>query len=114
MKFPKQYCLMSGEDGGLFSIPFRGRSLKVIASNGLGWDHVSVSLTNRCPNWEEMSFVKSLFWDDDECVMQLHPPKSDYINNHRYCLHLWKPQHEVIPMPLNEMVGYKNFNIREA
>ena len=26
----------------------------------------------------------------DECVVQFHPPKSEYVNLHPYCLHLWK------------------------
>jgi hypothetical protein len=32
----------------------------VIASDGMGWDHVSVSLKDRCPTWEEMCLVKDL------------------------------------------------------
>jgi hypothetical protein len=39
-----------------------------------------------------MCHVKELFFDADECVMQLHPPKSEYVNCHQYCLHLWRPQ----------------------
>ena len=66
--------------------------LRVVVSNGGGWDHVSVSLSSRCPTWDEMVRMKELFFADDECVMQLHPPKSDYINCHPYCLHLWRPQ----------------------
>jgi hypothetical protein len=107
MKFPEKYQKQRGEDGGVFIIPFRGRDLLVIASNGMGWDHVSVSLTNRCPNWEEMHFVKQQFFNDEECVMQLHPPKSEYINYHRYCLHLWRPQNEKIPLPPSILVGIK-------
>lgn len=83
------------------------RDLRVISGPGMGWEHVSVSLNNRCPNWPEMSFVKSLFWDEEEAVMQLHPPKSDYVNYHPYCLHLWKPIDAVIPMPPSIMVGPK-------
>lgn len=66
--------------------------LCVIFSEGLGWDHVSVSLPTRCPTWEEMCYVKNVFFDEHEAVMQLHPPRSEYVNNHPYCLHLWKPQ----------------------
>lgn len=94
---------------GLFSIPFRNNNLSVMAYDGKhdGWEHVSVSLKNRCPNWEEMCFVKSLFWEDEDCVMQLHPPKSEWINNHPYCLHLWRPKEHVIPRPPNIAVGVK-------
>lgn len=52
-----------------------GRELKIIASAGDlpesgGWEHVSISLQTRPPNWQEMAFVKDLFWEDDECVLQ--------------------------------------------
>jgi hypothetical protein len=71
----------------------------------LDWEHVSVSCRNRCPNWPEMCFVKDLFWADDEVVMQLHPAKKDYVNQHPYCLHMWKPIAEIIPLPPRIMVG---------
>ena len=69
------------------------------------WDHVSVSLPNRIPNWTEMAFVKSVFWDDHEIVMQLHVPVADHRNLHPNCLHLWKPLNEPIPMPPADMVA---------
>lgn len=81
-----------------------GARLKIIASSGdandaVPWDHVSVSTANRCPNWTEMCFVKDLFWEPEETVMQLHPPRSKWVNNHSYCLHLWKPTLQGIPLP---------------
>lgn len=94
------------EDGnnGIFLIPFQTTTLKVIASDGEGWDHVSVSLKNRCPNWPEMCHVKDVFFSEDETVVQFHPRKSDYVNNHPYCLHLWKKQSENYLLPPTEMV----------
>lgn len=82
--------------------------LRVIASWGSGWDHVSVSLQDRCPIWEEMCWIKRQFFDPSECVMQLHPQEADYVNNHPFCLHMWKPQSEAIPTPPSWMVGTKN------
>lgn len=77
---------------GMFQIK-RGRHLlTIISSNQLGWDHVSISLPNRTPSWSEMCFVKELFFDDDETVVQFHPKKSDYVNFHPFTLHLWKKQ----------------------
>ncbi len=80
-----------------------GHNLRVIASDGMEpevpWEHVSVSLPNRCPNWPEMCFIKDLFFAPDEVVMQLHPAKSEYVNNHNYCLHLWRPINAEIPLP---------------
>ena len=77
----------------------------------LGWEHVSVSTKNRCPNWPEMCFVKDQFWEPEDCVMQLHPPQSQHINNHPYCLHLWRPIRETIPMPPSIMDGIKSVGL---
>lgn len=78
-----------------------------IASDGMGWEHVSVSLSSRCPTWDEMCVVKYLFWGDDDCVVQFHPPKADYVNFHPYCLHLWRAINQVIPVPQSILVGIK-------
>ena len=91
-----------GDGGnGCFKVFIQGRAFIVIASDGGGWDHVSVSLKNqkRCPTWEEMCAIKDMFFDYDECVVQYHPPKSDYINQHQYCLHLWRCQDAEMPRP---------------
>lgn len=102
------------QDCGAFLIPGpMGRMLTVIASSGdkelgVAWEHVSVSLPTRCPNWIEMCYVKDLFWDTEETVMQLHPPKSQWVNNHPNCLHLWRPLNAEIPMPPSFTVGDKS------
>lgn len=103
---------LGGADEGAFAIPSPtgGGSLKIIASSGAGWDHVSVSLPNRCPNWPEMARVKDLFFRDDETAMQLHVPASDHVNNHPYCLHLWRPHCGEIPRPPALMVGVKDLD----
>jgi hypothetical protein len=83
-----------------------GCELCIIVHPRQGWEHVSVSTgRRRTPNWEEMCFVKDLFWDEEERVMQLHPPLSEYVKNNRYCLHLWKPLHQEIPAPPAIFVG---------
>jgi len=81
---------------GYFEIQRPTGLLRVISSgtgiveDDIDWEHVSISLYNRCPNWGEMCFVKDLFWRDDETVIQFHPKKSKYKNHMPYCLHLWK------------------------
>ena len=100
-------------NSGAFRIPARpGQApLTVIASDQFGWEHVSVSLPGRCPTWEEMCKVKAQFWDDEDCVMQLHPPRSEWISNHPYCLHLWRPTDgQQIPLPPSITVGFKELN----
>lgn len=85
-----------------------GMSLRIISSGiETEWEHVSVSLQNRCPNWKEMSFIKDLFWDEEECVVQFHPPKSEYVNHHPHCLHMWRHRDIQFPMPPSIMVGPK-------
>lgn len=89
------------ETCGAFKIKLPDSRLifNVIASCGGGWEHVSVSTEERCPKWNEMQAIKELFFHDHEVVMQLHPAKSEYVNNHPYCLHLWRPIHQEIPVP---------------
>lgn len=81
--------------------------LRVIATAGEGWDHVSVSLEHRIPCWEEMDFIKRMFFLDTETAMQLHVPPDDHINHHPNCLHLWRPHAGEIPRPPEWMVGPK-------
>lgn len=85
----------------------------------IGWpppcfEHVSVSVrragnanqsADRCPTWEEMSFVKDLVWAAEECVIQYHPPRSEYVNCHPHCLHLWRPVGVELPRPPQLAVG---------
>jgi hypothetical protein len=85
-----------------------GAMLKIVSSgvdDEYGWEHVSVSVQHRVPNWAEMCFVKDLFWDAEECVVEYHPPRSRYINCHPYCLHLWRPLNAALPMPPPVLVG---------
>lgn len=128
MKVPEEYRLRThpllGSDesfgrNGCFIVPSPepGWSIQVIASDGLdcgipeaeGWEHVSVhafrSGKDRTPNWREMCFIKDLFWDDEDVVMQLHPRKSQYVNVHQHTLHLWRPRHLNVPEPAALMVG---------
>ena len=77
---------------GLFIIPGIGCYLRVLSSGSnieTNWDHVSVSVKHRCPNWPEMNMIKDLFWYECETVIQFHPRKTEYVNIHPYCLHLW-------------------------
>lgn len=89
-----------GEDGGMWQF----NKLRVIASWGGGWDHVSVSHPTRTPLYEEMEWIREKFFEDDEVVMQLSVARADHINTHVYCLHMWRPQDQEIPMPPKEFV----------
>ena len=90
---------------GYFVVPIGSALMNVLVSDGMGWDHVSVSLPDRCPTWEEMCLIKRLFFAPDEVVMQLHPAEWNYRNCHPFCLHLWRPQDQTIPLPDPSMVA---------
>jgi hypothetical protein len=60
---------------------------------------------HRCPTWEELEHVKRLFFEPHECAMQLHVPPADHVNNHEFCLHIWRPLDVDIPRPPSVMVG---------
>lgn len=103
----KQYSSDNDGNNGLFLIP-RPREnapLKVVASDGDGWEHVSVSLPDRTPTWEEMHRVKRIFWDPEDVVIQYHPAESEYVNNHENCLHMWRPIDKEIPTPNRLLIG---------
>jgi hypothetical protein len=94
---------------GAFCLRLNGLPIRVIASDGMGWQHVSVSIhgSSNPPSWSIMCQVKELFWNDEEWVVQFHPAKSEYVNNHLGCLHLWRPTSAVLPVPDAIMVGIK-------
>jgi hypothetical protein len=94
-----------GDDGnGIFLVPIFGHKFQCIASNGGGWEHVSVMGPGRVPNWDEMCRIKNLFWGEDGIAVQYHPPKSEYVNDHKHVLHLWSPVDGGFPRPPKEYV----------
>ena len=95
-------------NNGKFIIPRGPDRFCVICSNGRGWEHVSVSLTGRCPSWLEMQWIRGLFFNEEEWVIQFSPPKSEAVNYHPYCLHLWRPTDVEFPTPPSIFVGPKD------
>lgn len=99
---PERY-LSDDSDGfnGMFRLPHNGNTVRCVASDGGGWRHVSVSIEGdkRTPRWEVMCWVKDLFWEAEDVVMQLHPRKSEYVNMAKNCLHLWQPLAPTAPIP---------------
>ena len=78
--------------------------IRVMAGCGLGWDHVSASLVDRCPLWGEMEWIKRRFFLTNETAMQLHVPPDKHVNFHPFTLHLWRPHKLKIPLPPEFMV----------
>lgn len=104
-----------GSTSGVFQIPHPDKKererlhtyFNIISTSGGGWDHVSIHVRYikdakrmmRCPTWAEMCAIKEAFFNDDEAVVQFHPAKADYVNDHPCVLHLWKPVGIEIPKP---------------
>src|SRR3990172_7504684 len=95
---------------GVFRIPGpNGMTLLVVASDGSDWtecklpepvwEHVSVSTARRRRSWNEMAFVKSAFWGDEETVIEFHVPVAEHISFHDFTLHLWRPIGVELPRP---------------
>lgn len=129
---PERYRITNGHplatdftagNNGAFLLPAKigSRRLAVIASDGkdwklsgldgIPWEHVSVHCfegkRQYTPTWLEMCHIKEIFWDADDLVVQFHPRKSEYVNNHANTLHLWRPIGIEIPTPPASTVGYK-------
>lgn len=115
---PMRSTYIDGNNGSfLVDSPEPGWRLALIVSDGsdssvpecLGWEHVSVhafrGAKERTPSWREMAFVKDLFWESEDVVMQLHPRRSQYVNNHPHVLHLWRSRTQAIPEPPAMLVG---------
>lgn len=99
--------MTTGTDGGAGWIFKAGkRWASVIWSTGGGWDHVSVSPMNikQMPSWEDMCRVKDMFFKPEEYCVQYHVPAEDNINVMSNCLHIWRPQNQVLPVPPKNLV----------
>lgn len=107
---------------GTFILPVNARTrLYIISSDGtltpgIEWEHVSVHVKYRnqkgivrmrIPTWEEMCYVKDLFWDPEETVVQFHPPRSEWVSYHDFVLHLWRHKSIELPRPPSSLVGPK-------
>lgn len=85
----------SAGNNGFFVIPIEKDIIaNVMASDGRSWEHVSVHMVDNgkqeTPTWDEMCIIKDMFWDEEDCVLQYHPPRSHYVNHHEHVLHLWR------------------------
>ena|SRR5688500_9455522 len=125
------YASREGDTFGSFTVDscIPGRQLAIIASDGsdweasgltgVPWEHVSVhsfqggggSRRLFTPTWAEMCYVKSLFWEPEDVVIQFHPAESQYVNMHKHVLHLWRPVGVEIPVPPALTVGVQGVTL---
>ena len=74
--------------------PRNSRLLAVITGfeleHGCGhWLHVSYSRPTRVPSYDDLVLVKRCFIGAERKAISVHPPESEHVNLHPYCLHLW-------------------------
>lgn len=100
--------------GGKYYDRINNKWLNFIFSYQLGWEHLSVSMSNKTPSWDQMCMMKDIFWGEDEACVEYHPRKEDYVNMHKHCLHIWKPTEECLPTPPSILVGFRNEEEKEA
>lgn len=91
----KNFIIFSiNSQGGMGAVIRGSEALKnatvVWGRNEDGLEHVSVNGNKKDPSWDDMCFIKDIFFDDEEEVVQLHPKKSEYVNLAKHCLHLWR------------------------
>lgn len=96
-------------DGFVGEIVFYKWRGSLVVSTGAGWEHVSVAPYKRSytPSWDDMCNIKDIFWNDDEAVIQIHPPKAEYVNNMPNCLHLWRCSYMPMLLPPSVLVGIR-------
>lgn len=101
--------LVFSEDGIKGYLCIEREDMSFVASWGGGWDHVSVSPLKKkiTPAWETMCKIKDIFFKSDEAVIQIHPPKDEYVNNMPNCLHLWRKNDGIMTLPPSFMVGLR-------
>lgn len=58
-------------------------------SDGRRWLHFSVAHPSRIPNHQELARYKGWFIGDDRKAIHVFPPRSEHVNIHPYCLHLF-------------------------
>ena len=102
------------DDGMRGYLSIQRVEMTFVASWGGDWDHVSVAPVKRkiLPTWEQMCIVKDVFFREDEAVIQIHPPRSEYVNMMTNCLHLWRPISKQLVLPPSFMVGYREGQTR--
>lgn len=95
-----------------------GRRFQVIATDGGGWDHVSVTpldKPNKIATWDEMCEIKDMFFLPEEEAIEFHPKKSEYVNLAKNCLHLWRLNDgREWPDPYKEAEARKDEDQRKA
>ena len=69
---------------------FKMGRCKIITSIDEGKWHLSISTPNAMPSYNEIKEARYKFCPDDIYMAEIFPPKSEFVNLHPYCRHLWQ------------------------
>ncbi len=74
--------------------------------DGRDWYHVSFSFSDHLPTYDDLQLVRKCFIGEAFTALQIFPPKSEYVNHHKYCLHLYVcTSEELVPDSIKTSVG---------
>ena len=109
LKNPRLSLQFRDKDGFKATIALPKWIGSVICTNSGGWNHISIAPSNRriMPSYEDLCLVKDMFWNEEESVIHVFPPKSQYVNNLSNCLHLWECYYTEMVLPPSFMVGLR-------
>lgn len=62
----------------------------VLVSIDAGRYHLSISHQTRQPTYDEVKEARYKFLPDNVHMAMIFPPKSEFVNIHNFCFHLWQ------------------------
>jgi hypothetical protein len=106
---PKRFLPRNPPFPGLVAWEDTKTTMNVIESSehhdGRGWYHVSFSFRDHLPTYDDLQLVRKCFIGEAYTALMIFPPKSEYVNVHQYCLHLYVClTEEIVPDSILEVV----------
>lgn len=87
-----------------------GRCKVLVDQRSGGW-HLSISHHRELPRWEEVREARYTFIPSDVTMAMILPPKTEYVNIHEYCFHLFQIESEDKIKP--KLIADANFLIKQ-
>ena len=108
--------VQKGQDGFRLLTLRNDILISVIVSKGAGWEHASFAPVEdeNILSWDDMCYFKDAVWNPEEAVIQIHPPKDEYVNNRNNCLHLWRCYYKEMTLPPSVLVGVRKGQTEES
>lgn len=72
------------------------RKISVILNREEGRWHISIAHPTRYPKWGEIREIRDQLLHEDVWLCIPYPPKTHWVNIHRFCFHLWEIQDELL------------------